>query len=81
MRHAISQLDHGIIQFSIHTKPDGTWLAQSSNVDGIITGGANQSDQDAMIKDAIFTYYGIAPKYAHDELLVNLDQRKSFVTA
>lgn len=60
MRQAISQLEHGTIQFSIRTKPDGTWLAQSSNVDGIITGGTNQTDQDAMIKDAIFTYYGIA---------------------
>ena len=51
----------GDINIRISLHEDGSWSAKSTNVEGIITGGRNQSDINAIIKDAIFTYYGIPP--------------------
>lgn len=77
MRQAIAQLAGRAIQINVETAPNGTWFAQSTNVDGLITGGSDQSEMDAMIRDAIFTYYGIPPQHALDSLIVNLSDRKS----
>ncbi|MCL2451826.1 hypothetical protein FWD20_03055 [Candidatus Saccharibacteria bacterium] len=59
----------GGLQFSIEHAPDGNWLAKSTNVDGILTGGDARDDVNGLIKDAVFTYYGIAPKYCSDTLI------------
>lgn len=40
----------------------GDWMAKSTNIEGILTGGSSSDNIDDMIKDAIFTYYGIDSK-------------------
>lgn len=67
MREAIRGL--GSIRFDIEGFPDGTWVAQSTNVEGIITGGADKKKMNPMLKDAIFTYYGIPPQLCNDGLV------------
>lgn len=59
----------GKIEFKIEHYPDGSWTAESSNIDGIITGGANTSEIPSMIRDATFTYFGIPPHLCNDALL------------
>lgn len=51
------------IDFSvIKEERSGNWMAKSTNVEGILTGGSASDNIDDMIKDAIFTYYGIDSK-------------------
>ena len=59
----------GNIEFKIEQHPDGTWTAESTNIDGIITGGDTLWDVNEMVKDAIFTYYEIPPHLANDSLI------------
>ena len=68
MLEEIRQLNGGI-KFNIDHYPDGTWTAESTNVDGIITGGNDVKETSSMIKDAIFTYYQIPPQLCNDSLL------------
>lgn len=68
MKREISGLG-GKIEFAIEQHPDGSWAAESKNIDGIITGGANFDDKGAMIRDAIFTYFGIPPHLCNNTLL------------
>ena len=71
----------GSIEFKTEFYPDGSWVAESTNIDGIITGGAETKEMSALIKDAIFTYFRIPPHLSHDSLLrannepVTVDQR------
>lgn len=58
MKEEITALPDGI-QFRITTEPNGDWMAESVNIDGILTGGDARDNVDEMIKDAIFTYYGV----------------------
>lgn len=51
----------GKIEFKIEQFPDGLWTAESINIDGIITGGANTQNIPSTIKDAIFTYFEVPP--------------------
>ncbi|MDO8618029.1 MAG: type II toxin-antitoxin system HicB family antitoxin [Candidatus Uhrbacteria bacterium] len=67
MRKSIHDL--GGIQFTIEVDKDGNWAAESTNIDGIITGGYNLQDAAAQIKDAIFTYFGIPPHLCKDALM------------
>ncbi|MFH1170748.1 MAG: hypothetical protein V1704_04285 [Candidatus Vogelbacteria bacterium] len=60
---------NGAIKFKIEHYPDGSWAAESTNVDGIITGGNDVKETTSMIKDAIFTYYQIPPQFCNDNLL------------
>ncbi len=76
MRAAIDELQDGI-QFEIGLHPDGSWSARSTNVDGIITGGVDQSDVSEMIKDAIFTYYDVPPQFCVDALLKGSGEKKT----
>jgi len=62
----------GQIEFKIEQYPDGSWSAQSVNIDGIITGGRTTKNLSSTIKDAIFTYFGLAP-YLCDENLLKAD--------
>ncbi|MFH0951301.1 MAG: hypothetical protein V1765_02390 [bacterium] len=68
MKKAIAGLDNRL-EFKIEQYPDGSWTAESINVDGIITGGKNNKDIAGVIKDAIFTYYEIPPYLCTDTLL------------
>lgn len=69
MRTAINALDNHAIQFSIEQYPDGSWSAESTNIDGIMTGSRDPREIPEMIKDAIFTYFEIPPQLCKDSLL------------
>ena len=57
MEHRIQEL--GSLEFKVEFRPDGSWTAESLNIDGIITGSRNAGDMNALIKDAVFTFFGI----------------------
>lgn len=59
----------GKIEFKIEQFPDGSWVAESTNVDGIVTGGTSGKNISLEIKDAIFTYFSIPPQLCNDEIL------------
>lgn len=67
MQKNINQL--GSIEFKIEMYPDGSWAAESVNVDGIISGGRDTKEINAMLKDAIFTYFDV-PSYLCDDNLL-----------
>ncbi len=68
MRDRIKQLG-GQIKFKIEQYSDGSWTAESINIDGIITGGVNAKTATSTIKDAIFTYFGIPPHLCNNTSL------------
>jgi len=59
----------GSIQFKIEYYPDGSWTAESTNIDGIITGSRNVKDISFTLKDSVFTYFGVPPHLCNDNLL------------
>jgi hypothetical protein len=59
----------GSVEFIIEQYPDGSWTAESTNFDGIITGGTDTQNISSSIKDAIFTYFEI-PSYLCVESLL-----------
>lgn len=59
----------GKIEFKIEQYPDGSWTAESVNIDGIITGGKNTEDTPAILKDAVFTFFEIPPHLCADSIL------------
>lgn len=63
--HAIG----GKIEFKIEQHPDGSWTAESVNIDGIITGGTTTKELSLTLKDAIFTYFRIPPYLCNDAAL------------
>lgn len=67
MEQRIQEL--GSLHFKVEFHSDGSWTAESVNLDGIITGSNNPRDMNAVMKDAIFTYFGIPAYFSHDELL------------
>ena len=67
MEQKIQEL--GVLQFKIEFYPDGSWTAESLNIDGIITGSRNARNMNALIKDAVFTYFAIPAHLSQDELL------------
>ena len=67
MKREIERL--GKIELKVEQYPDGSWTAESTNIDGIITGGKNTQDISATIKDAVFTYFEIPPHLCVDSLL------------
>ena len=69
MQHTIESLDNGAVSFKIDIQPNGYWIAESINIDGIMSGGPDASGIPAMLKDAIFTYFEIPPKLCNDSLL------------
>lgn len=68
MKKEIQRLG-GKIEFKIEQYPDGSWTAESVNIDGVITGGKNTKEASPTIKDAIFTYFGIPPHLCNDSVL------------
>jgi predicted RNase H-like HicB family nuclease len=69
MQRTIAQLEEKSITFYIEQQPDGGWIAQSTNIDGIMSGGNNPQDIPEMLKDAVFTYFEIPPQFCNDSLL------------
>lgn len=63
------QLLGGGIEFKIEQYPDGSWTAESVNLDGIITGGVSAKEITPTIRDAVFTYFGIPPHLCNDAVL------------
>lgn len=64
-------LTAGGIQFFVEILPDKSWVASSTNFQGIITGGtAFPNGISEQIKDAVFTYFEIPPYLCNDQLLV-----------
>ena len=59
----------GKIEFKIEQHPDGSWTAESTNFDGIITGGSCTQNMSSTIKDAVFTYFEIPPHLCVNTLL------------
>lgn len=68
MKKEIAKLDDRI-EFKVEHYPDGSWTAESTNIDGIITGGKTNKNMSAEIKDAVFTYFAIPPQFCVDSLL------------
>jgi hypothetical protein len=68
MKKEIQRLG-GRIEFKIEQYPDGSWAAESVNLDGVITGGANTKEITHTIRDAVFTYFGIPPHLCNDAVL------------
>lgn len=68
MKREIQRLG-GRVEFKIEQYPDGSWTAESVNIDGIITGGQNTKNIILTIKDAVFTYFGIPPCLCNDTAL------------
>lgn len=69
----------GRIEFKIEQYPDGSWSAQSANIEGIITGGKTTKHILATIKDAIFTYFGLPAAFC-DEALLKADNEPVILT-
>lgn len=67
MKKEINKL--GKIEFEVEQYPDGSWTAESTNVDGIITGGKDTRDIASSLRDATFTYFEIPPHLCVDTLL------------
>ncbi|MBI5077365.1 hypothetical protein HZB94_03210 [Candidatus Falkowbacteria bacterium] len=59
----------GRIEFKIEQYPDGSWTAESVNLDGVITGGKSTKEITSTIRDAVFTYFGIPPHLCNDAVL------------
>ncbi len=72
MKKMIKEL--GSIQFDIQVLNDGSWVAESVNIDGIITGGTKKDGINDAIKDAVFTYFEIPPQLCNDVLLRGSDE-------
>lgn len=68
MKSELARLSNQI-EFKIEQYPDGSWTAESVNIDGIITGGKNNKNINFAIKDAVFTYFEIPPYLCVDSLL------------
>lgn len=74
MQKSIKALRNQLIDFDITVYPDGSWMAKSTNVKGLLAGSRKQDQINELINDAIFTYYGVPPQYANDKLLRNSGQ-------
>ncbi len=60
----------GGIAFRIQVQEGGQWVAESTHIDGILTGGTRYPhDVTDMIRDAIFTYFEIPPHLCNDALI------------
>ena len=59
----LRSLDNSRIEFYIEQYPDGSWSSESTNVDGIATGGKDPRLMNEYLKDAVLTYYEIPAIY------------------
>ncbi|MCL2085832.1 type II toxin-antitoxin system HicB family antitoxin [Candidatus Saccharibacteria bacterium] len=75
MQKTIAKLENKAIIFRVAKDTNGDWYAESTNLPGILTGGNSTDDINEMIKDAIFTYFGVPAKYCDDRLLRHENER------
>ncbi|MEK7159638.1 MAG: hypothetical protein AAB766_04025 [Patescibacteria group bacterium] len=68
MKNEIQRLG-GKIEFNVEQYPDGSWTAESINIDGIISGGASTRELSSTMRDAVFTFFGIPPHLCNDSIL------------
>ena len=63
--------DLGGIHFRIEVEKEGSWVAESTNIQGILTGGDvyGQKEVNTLIRDAIFTFFEIPPHLCNDQLV------------
>ena len=59
----------GKVEFNIEQYPDGSWVAESVNIEGIITGGTSKKDIPKQIRDAVFTFFEVPPYLCNNEIL------------
>jgi hypothetical protein len=76
----------GGLSFSIERYPNGDWMAKSTNIEGVLTGGGSKDDVDEWIKDAVYAYYDIEPQFCHEDLIAlagspSIVQQEVFATA
>lgn len=69
MQSTIASLEDKAIHFYIEQSPDGTWVAQSTNIDGIMSGGKDPKEIPELLRDAVFTYFEVPPIHCNDALL------------
>ena len=67
MRRKIDEL--GRIEFRLELYPDGSWSAESTNIEGIVTGSRNRNEIPYLLKDAVFTYFEVPPYACKDQLI------------
>lgn len=65
-------LNNSRIEFYIEQYPDGSWTAESTNVDGISTGGTDPREISDFLKDAVLTYYEVPAVY-YDTVKIRSD--------
>ncbi len=68
MYRSISSLPGGAIRFHYYDDGDGYWHVESTNIEGIITGGSKNDNVEEMIEDAVYTYYGIPPEFCTQKM-------------
>ncbi len=69
MRDAINDLENHSVSFKIDQHPDGSWSAESTNIDGVMTGSNDPREIPELLKDAVFTYFEIPPQLCRDDIL------------
>lgn len=69
MQKTVDSLKSKSIEIKVEFYPDGSWSAESVNIDGIMTGGNNPQKIHAMVQDAILTYFEIPPHLCSEKLL------------
>ena len=76
MKEAISRMG-GKLNFRIQKNEDG-WLAECQEIKGIITGGTNANvtseEINNIIRDAIFSAFGLPPYACKDDLIRNVQE-------
>jgi hypothetical protein len=62
---------HGLgrIEFLVEQETDGTWAAESTNIEGIIFGGNDIRRFPDVARAAVFAYFEIPPHLCNDALL------------
>lgn len=70
----LRSLKNSRIEFYIEQYPDGSWTAESTNVDGIATGGVDPRAVNEYLKDAVLTYYEI-PAIYYDTINIRSDNQ------
>lgn len=72
LKRELRGLHNSRIEFYIEQYPDGTWTAESTNVDGIATGGTDPREISDSLKDAVLTYYEVPAMY-YDTVKIRSD--------
>lgn len=74
----LRSLENSRIEFYIEQYPDGSWTAESTNVDGIATGDIDPRTISGHLKDAVLTYFEI-PAIYYDSVNIRSDNEPATV--